>query len=75
MKRKDVVLFMIVGTGFNADSEDAGFKLLAQKLYSTINKIYPNYVVFFASDRSKNTIKYIEELFKHENDEFVVGED
>ncbi len=75
MKRKDVVLFMIVGTGFNADSEDAGFKMLAQKLYSTINKIYPNYVVFFASDRSKNTIKYIEELFKHENDEFVVDED
>lgn len=46
MKRKEIVLFMTVGTGINADTKDEGFKLLAQKLYSTINKIYPNYVVF-----------------------------
>lgn len=75
MKRKEIVLFMTVGTGINSDTKDEGFKLLAQKLYSTINKIYPNYVVFFASQRSKHTINYIEELFKKDNDEFIINED
>ena len=75
MKRKEIVLFMTVGTGINANTKYEGFKLLAQKLYSTINKIYPNYVVFFASQRSKHTINYIEELFKKDNDEFILNED
>lgn len=75
MKRKEIALFMIVGTGINSDSNESGYKLLAQKLYSTINKIYPNYVVFFASDKSKHTIKYIEELFERDHDEFIEGED
>ena len=75
MRRKEIALFMIVGTGVNQDSQDNGFKLLAQKLYSTINKICPHYVVFFASDKSKQTIKYIGELFKLDNDEFIEGED
>ena len=75
MKRKEIVLFMTVGTGFNSNSEEEGFKLLAQKLYSTINKIYPNYVIFFASQRSKHTIKYIEELFQKDNDEFIINQD
>ena len=75
MRRKEIALFMIVGTGVNSDSNESGFKLLAQKLYSTINKIYPHYVVFFASDKSKQTIKYIEELFVQDNDEFIEGED
>ena len=75
MKRKEIVLFMTVGTGINADTREEGFKLLAQKLYSTINKIYPNYVVFFASQRSKHTINYIEELFKKDSDEFIINED
>ena len=44
MKRKEVILFMIVGTGTDSNSDDGGFKLLAQKLYSTITKIYPNKV-------------------------------
>ena len=48
MKRKEIILFMTVGTGLNAGSLEEGFKLLSKKLYSTINKIYPNYVVFFA---------------------------
>ena len=73
MRRKEIALFMIVGTGVNSDSNESGFKLLAQKLYSTINKIYPHYVVFFASDKSKQTIKYIEELFVQDNDEFIEG--
>lgn len=46
MRRKEIILFMTVGTGTNPDSEDEGFQSLAQKLYSTINKIYPDYVVF-----------------------------
>ena len=75
MKRKKVVLFMTVGTGFNSNSDENGFKLLAKKLYSTITKIYPDYVVFFASDKSKRTIDYIEELFKLEGDEFIAEED
>ena len=57
MKRKDVALFMIVGTGINSSDEE-GVRLLAQKMYSTITKIYPNQVIFFASEKSKNTIEY-----------------
>ena len=65
MKRKDVALFMIVGTGIN--SNDEGGRMLAQKMYSTITKIYPDYVVFFASEKSKKTISYIEKLFENDN--------
>lgn len=75
MRRREIVLFMTVGTGSNVDSEEIGFKLLARKLYSTINKILPHYVVFFASEKSKHTIQYIEELFCQDNDEFVEGDD
>lgn len=75
MKRKETILFMTVGTGSNIDSEETGFKSLAKKLYSTINKIYPNYVVFFASEKSKHTIQYIEELFNQDGDEFILDVD
>lgn len=75
MRRKEIVLFMNVGTGFNTDSTERGFKLLAQKLYSTIDKINPHYVVFFASTKSKRTIEYIVELFKKDDDEFIIDED
>ena len=75
MKRKEIILFMIVGTGFNSDSYEEGFRLLAKKLYSTINKINPNHVVFFASSKSKHTIEFIEELFIQDDDEFTLGED
>ncbi len=75
MKRRDTVLFMNVGTGFNLDSDENGFKSHAKKLYSTINKICPHHVVFFASDKSKHTIDYIEELFRQDGDEFILDED
>lgn len=75
MRKREIILFMTVGTGINADSNEEGFKLLAHKLFSTINKIYPDFVVFFASQKSRHTIKYIEELFKHNNDEFLIDED
>lgn len=66
---------MTVGTGVNGSSGEGGFEILAQKLYSTITKIYPHHIVFFASDKSKRTIDYIEELFKKDDDEFILGED
>lgn len=75
MRRKEIILFMTVGTGVNASSSEDGFRELARKLYSTITKIYPHHVVFFASDKSKHTIDYIEDLFKKDNDEFISGED
>ena len=75
MKRKERILFMIVGTGISANSKEEGYKILAQKLYSTINKILPHHVIFFASDVSKHTIEYIEELFRVDNDEFIEGVD
>ena len=75
MKRKEIILFMIVGTGTNSDSAEVGYKLLAKKLYSTITKIYPNYVVFFASNKSRETIKYIEDIFKLDDDEFIQDKD
>ncbi len=75
MKRKEIILFMTVGTGINYDSKEDGFKLLSKKLYSTITKIYPNKVVFFASDKSQRTIEYIGDLFKLDGDEFIEGTD
>ncbi|MBQ7928939.1 MAG: TIGR02710 family CRISPR-associated protein [Methanobrevibacter sp.] len=75
MRRKELILFMIVGTGVNGSSGEEGFEVLAQKLYSTITKIYPSQIVFFASDKSKRTIDYIGEMFKRDDDEFVLGED
>ena len=75
MKRKEVVLFMIVGTGFNIDDNKSGYKLLAQKLYSTINKLCPHYVVFFASQKSEETIHYINDLFKQNSDDFIENDD
>ncbi|MBE6501995.1 MAG: TIGR02710 family CRISPR-associated protein [Methanobrevibacter thaueri] len=75
MKRKEVVLFMTVGTGTNLNSSEESSKTLARKLYYTIEKIRPIHVVFFASDKSKETIGYIEELFTMDNDEFIAGED
>ena len=75
MKRKEVILFMTVGTGTHLNSDEESSTILARKLYYTINKIHPNHVVFFASDKSKETIKYIEELFRKDNDEFIPQED
>lgn len=66
---------MTVGTGTNLNSNEENAMTLARKLYYTINKIHPNHVVFFASDKSKATIKYIEELFEKDNDEFIPEED
>ena len=75
MKRKEVILFMTVGTGTNLNANEESSRSHARKLYYTINKIRPDKVIFFASDRSKGTIRFIEELFKKDNDEFVPDED
>ena len=72
MKRKEVILFMTVGTGTHLNSDEEGSRNLARKLYYTIGKIHPNHVVFFAS---KETIGYIEELFRKDDDEFIPDED
>ena len=75
MKRKEVILFMTVGTGTHLNSDEEGSRTLARKLYYTIGKIHPNHVVFFASEKSKETIGYIEELFRKDDDEFIPDED
>lgn len=75
MKRKEVILFMTVGTGTNLNINEENSKNHAQKLYYTINKIRPDKVIFFASDKSKGTVEYIEELFQKDNDEFILDED
>ncbi len=75
LRRRKIILFMTVGTGINFDSDEAGFNSLAEKLYSTIHKIHPNFIVFFASNKSKYTIDCIGDLFKRDNDEFIPDED
>ena len=75
MKRKKVILFMTVGTGTNLNINEANSQNHAQKLYYTINKIRPDKVIFFASDKSKVTVEYIKELFQKDKDEFIVDED
>ena len=66
---------MTVGTGINPDSDIEGYKRLATGLYTSIDKISPNYIVFFASEKSKTTIDYVKELFEADDDEFIEGED
>lgn len=66
---------MTVGTGVSSGTPDEGSRISAQKLYSTINKIFPNKVVFFASEISRRTIPFVEDFFKMDNDEFIEGED
>ena len=75
MRRKIKTLFMTVGTGINPNSDVEGYQRLAKGLYNSINKISPDYIVFFASERSKTTIDYITELFEADDDEFIEGED
>ena len=66
---------MTVGTGVNPNSEIEGYKLLSKGIYNSIDKISPDYIVFFASELSKNTIQYVKELFEEDDDEFIEGED
>lgn len=75
MRRKNKTLFMTVGTGVDPYSGEEGYKRLAKGIYSSIDKIAPNYIIFFASEISKKTIDYVKELFEADNDEFIEGED
>ena len=75
MKRKIKTLFVTVGTGVNPNSEEVAAKNLAKGIYSSIQKIYPDYIVFFCSDLSTRTIDYITELFEADDDEFIEGQD
>lgn len=75
MKRKIKTLFMTVGTELNPKSDVEGFQILAKGIYSSIHKIYPDYIVFFASEISKNVIDYVKELFEADDDEFIEGQD
>ncbi len=75
MKRKIKTLFMTVGTEINPKSDVEGFQILAKGIYSSIHKIYPDYIVFFASEISKNMIEHVKELFEADDDEFIEGQD
>ena len=75
MRRKIKTLFMTVGTGVNPNSDEESYQRLAKGLYNSINKISPDYIVFFASEISKTTIDYVKELFEADDDVFIEGED
>ncbi|WP_295620036.1 TIGR02710 family CRISPR-associated CARF protein [uncultured Methanobrevibacter sp.] len=75
MRRKIKTLFMTVGTGVNPNSDIEGFQHLAKGIYSSISKIYPDYIIFFASELSKGTIDFVKELFEADDDEFIEGQD
>ena len=75
MRRKIKTLFMTVGTGVNPNSDEESYQRLAKVLYNSINKISPDYIVFFASEISMNTIDYVKELFEADDDVFIEGED
>ena len=75
MRRKIKTLFMTVGTGVNPNSDEESYQRLAKGLYNSINKISPDYIVFFASEISMNTIDYVKELFEADDDVFIEGED
>ena len=75
MKKKIITLFMTIGNEFNPKSEMEDFQILAKGIYSSIHKIYPDYIVFFASEISKNVIDYVKELFEADDDELIEGQD
>ena len=75
MRRKIKTLFMTVGTGINPNSDIEGYQRLAKGLYNSIDKISPDFIVFFASEVSKTTIDYVKELFEEDDDVFIEGED
>ena len=66
---------MTVGTGVNPNSDEESYQRLAKGLYNSINKISPDYIVFFASEISMNTIDHVKELFEADDDVFIEGED
>ena len=66
---------MTIGNEFNPKSEMEDFQILAKGIYSSIHKIYPDYIVFFASEISKNVIDYVKELFEADDDELIEGQD
>ena len=63
---------MTVGTGVNPNSDEESYQRLAKVLYNSINKISPDYIVFFASEISMNTIDYVKELFEADDDVFTI---
>ncbi|OWT33710.1 hypothetical protein BGI41_01035 [Methanobrevibacter sp. 87.7] len=75
MKKIIETLFMTVGTGVDPNSDTEGCKRLAKGIYTSLHKIYPNYIVFFTPELSKDIIKYIKELFIEDDDDFIEGED
>ncbi|WP_297982857.1 TIGR02710 family CRISPR-associated CARF protein [uncultured Methanobrevibacter sp.] len=72
MARKKIGLFMTVGTGFGED----GPRKLANGLFASIQKAHPDFIVFFVSENSLETIDFIKKLAIEDSyDEFIEGED
>ncbi len=60
MARKKVILLMTVGLG----SDEESTLKMANRSAVSINHVRPDYIVFFATEESKNTIDYIEKLLE-----------
>lgn len=71
MARKKVILLMTVGLG----SDEESTLKMANRSAASINHVCPDYIVFFATEESINTIGPIKELIKEDYDDFVEGED
>lgn len=70
MMRK-IVLLMTVGTGVGED-KDKKIERLAHGLLSSILHYHPEKIVFFGSEKSKDTIKSLKKQYKEEtNEEFI----
>lgn len=70
MAKKKTSLFMTVGTGFGDD----GAKRLAHGLFSSIEEIDPDFIVFFGSKDSMLTIEHVSKLAVEElYDDFKEG--
>ena len=71
MAKKDVVLFMTIGTGFGPD----GHEKLAKGLFSSIRTLRPDFIVFFPSEGSLKTLPFVKEYAEAEYGSFDEGED
>ena len=72
MARKKIGLFMTVGTGFGEN----GAQKLANGLIASIKDARPDFIVFFISENSLETVDFVKEKALDElYDEFIEGED
>lgn len=65
-KKKKTILIMSVGTGLGSNKEKR-IKSLAHGLFHAIDHYKPDFILFFGSEKSKETVEEVKIFYKEEN--------